>query len=153
MLRHPILPFVSGHARADDAVEAPQGGRRSPATSSRSGTARIGQPSNMKRVRWFVGFVVSAGAGFATPSVVPQTWLSYILGTALFLVVVWAALAGGSAKGGDESSRGLRAISWLVAGTSRPTAEVVDNQALGLFWITLIYLVSFNVGAFAAVRP
>jgi hypothetical protein len=62
----------------------------------------------MKRTRWFVGFVVSAGAGFTTPRVVPQAWLSYILGTALFLVIVWAALAAGSAKGGDDSSRGLR---------------------------------------------
>jgi hypothetical protein len=105
----------------------------------------------MKRTGWFVGFVVSAGAGFITPRVVPQAWLSYILGTALFLVIAWAALAAGSAKGGNESSRGLRAVSWLVAGTSRPTAEVVDSQALGLLWTTLIYLIAFSVGAFAAV--
>jgi hypothetical protein len=107
----------------------------------------------MKIARRLVGFVLPAAAGFATPRVVPQDWLSYILGASLFLVLVWAALAAGSARGGDESSRGLRAISWLVAGTSRPTAKVVDIQALRLLWMTLVYLVSFSVGAFAAVRP
>ena len=107
----------------------------------------------MRPTRWCVGFALPAAAGFATPRVVPQDWLSYILGASLFLLIVWAAIAAGSARGGDQSSRGLRAISWLVAGTSRPTAEVVDNQALRLFWMTLVYLGSFAVGAFAAVRP
>jgi len=107
----------------------------------------------MKPGRRFVAFVLPAAAGFVTPMAIPQAGLGYVLDASVFLLIVWAGLAGGSVRGGDESSRGLRAISWLVVGTSRPTAEIVDNRALRLFWMTLAYLLSFGVGAFAAVRP
>ena len=107
----------------------------------------------MRPAHRFVGFALAAAIGFATPQVVPHDWLGYILGASLLLAIVSAGLAAASARGGDESSRGLRAMSWLIAGTSRPTAEVVDNQALRLFWMTLVFLGSFTVGAFVAVRP
>ena len=105
----------------------------------------------MIRNRPIAGFVVAAVLGFATPRLVPQAWLADILVGALFLALVWAGLAGGSARGGGGSSRPVRALSWLLFGTSRPGAEVVDNQALWLFWMTLVYLASLGIGAFAAV--
>ena len=107
---------------------------------------------NMQRTQRFVILGLAAAVGFATPWVVPQGALAYFLGASLLLVIVSATLAGASARGGHATSRGLRAIAWLVAGTSRPTAQVGDQQALFLFWLALAYLASFGVGAFAAIR-
>ena len=73
----------------------------------------------------------------------------YILGPSPIVVFVWAA----SALDGEDSSGGLRELSCLLAGMSRPAAEVVDTQALRLFLMTLVYLVWLSVGAFAAARP
>lgn len=105
----------------------------------------------MRNARWIAGFLVAAALGFVTPRLVPHAWLADILGAALFLALVWAGLASGSARGGKDWGRGVRALSWLLVGTSRPTAEVTDNLALRLFWMTLVYLASFGIGAFAAV--
>jgi hypothetical protein len=108
------------------------------------------QRASMRNKRFLFTLVAIAITGFVTPWLVPQAWLSYILATCIVLGLVWGVLAANSARGG-ELGPGLGALSWLVLGTERPAAEVADRRALALFWITVLYAVSFCVGAFAAV--
>lgn len=82
----------------------------------------------MRRARWIAAFLIVAALGFATPRIVPHAWLADILGAALFLALVCAGLASASARGGKDWSRGARAVSWLLVGTSRPTAEVTTTS-------------------------
>ncbi len=105
----------------------------------------------MRNARRIAGFLVAAALGFVTPRLVPHAWLGDILGAGLFLVIVWTGLASVGARGGKDWGRGVRALSWLLVGTSRPTAEVTNHLALRLFWMTLGYLAFFGIGAFSAV--
>ncbi|SFP24462.1 hypothetical protein [Variovorax sp. 770b2] len=104
----------------------------------------------MRNKRFLFTLLAIAITGFATPWLVPQAWLSYILVTCIVLGLVWGVLSANSARGG-ELGPGLGALSWLVLGTERPAAEVADRRALALFWTTVLYAGSFCVGAFAAV--
>jgi hypothetical protein len=96
---------------------------------------------SMKDKRYRLILLVVMAAGFATPWVVPQSWLGYILGGGILAALVWGALCAVNAKS-DKSSHEVGLLSLLLPGMDRPTAEVTDGQALTLFLITLLYLAS-----------
>lgn len=104
----------------------------------------------MRNNRLTAILVAVAIAGFSTPWLVPQNWMSYILEISIGLAFIWGVLCASSAKGGNLPP-GVGAASWLVIGTDRPGEKITDNLALKLFWITLLYLTAFGIGAFSAI--
>ncbi len=104
----------------------------------------------MKNKRLLATSLAVAAGGFTTPWLVPQGWLGDVLLASLGLAIVWGALCANRAKGGTLPT-GAGAASWMVLGTDRPGAKITDGRALTLFWLTLLYVAAFCVGAFAAV--
>ena len=94
-------------------------------------------------------FAVAAIAGGITPWLIPNDWFPGVLCTSIVGLLIFGALAAGSADRKEPDLLGP--IWWFVIGTSRPMAKINDPEALALFFLILAYLVGFTVGAFAAV--
>lgn len=109
----------------------------------------------MYKRRVLIALATTTMLGAGTALAVPGDWLSYFFWGAGLAALIFGSLAAASAQDGKrESNSGsaARVVLWFAVGTDRPTARVMDMEALVFFCGSLAYLAGLTVGAFGAVH-
>lgn len=89
--------------------------------------------------------IIAFAAGVGTSIFSPIDWFLYVFGTAIGVSLLIGVLCSAAAKEPRPMPFGLQSLSFLILGTTRPTAIVPSDAFLQAFFMSAAYV--FGLGA------